>query len=360
VQASRPLAIKELYAQPGIGYEGPDRTGGILLPSHGQPPDERPRMQIFRSLDRIPGPLLEGVAALGNFDGVHRGHQAVIAKARALAHAQGRPLWVVTFEPHPRRLFRPDDPPFRLTPLRAKARLMADLGVDAMAALPFNRALASQSAADFVALLLRGGLATRHVVAGHDFAFGRHRGGDIDFLIRIAAESGFVAHRTPPCADPSGAVYSSTVARRLLQEGEPEAAAAILGRPWELEGRVMHGDKRGRTLGFPTANLRLGPYLRPRWGVYAVQALLEGDDPRGPWREGAANLGRRPTVAGIQERLEVHLFDAPPDFYGRRLRVRLRAFIRPERSFAGLEALSLQIREDCAAARSFLAAAAHC
>lgn len=312
-------------------------------------------MKLYRHTTDLP-PDARGVAvALGNFDGVHRGHRAVIGAAREAAARLGVPSAVLTFEPHPRALFKPDQPPFRLTPFRIKARLVEALGVDALFTVHFDRAFSQQSADQFVESVLVQGLGARHVVAGYDFVFGHNRGGDMAFLRAAGERSGFGVTEVRPVADPSGIIFSSTKVRELLQAGEPEAAAAILGHPFEVEGRVEHGDKRGRTIGFPTANVELGEYVRPRFGVYAVRA---GVDQGGQtvWHGGVANLGRRPTVGGTVERLEVNLFDFDADLYGRHLRVQLLRFLRPEMRFDGLDHLKAQIARDAGAARVWLAA----
>lgn len=296
------------------------------------------------------------VVALGNFDGVHLGHQAVLARAARIAEDRGAPLGVLTFEPHPRTLFKPDSPPFRLTPMRSKARLLDALGVDEMVVLRFDRALSEMSAERFVATVLVDGLRLSHAVVGHDFHFGHGRRGTPALLADAGPASGFGVTVVDPVLAPDGEVYASTRIRRFLADGAPEAASRLLGRPWEIEGRVRHGDRRGRLLGFPTANVELGEALRPRLGVYAVRAGLAG--PEGwRWRDGVANIGSRPTVDGSGVRLEAHLFGFDGDLYGRTLRVALVAFLRGERRFDGLDALKAQIAEDGARARKALAEA---
>lgn len=292
--------------------------------------------------------------AVGNFDGVHRGHRAVIAEAGQAAHAQGLPWAVLTFEPHPRRLFQPDLPPFRLTPMRAKARLIAELGVDFLIVQRFDRAFAGVSAETFVDNVLVRAIGARHVVSGYDFVFGRGRGGDCALLLKMGAERGFDFTAVRPVADEQGEALSSTRVRACLAAGDAKGAAHVLGRPFEIEGRVRRGAARGRTLGFPTANLALGPYQRPKLGVYAVRVGLE--TPGGMvWLPGVANLGRRPTFGDrLDEVLEVFLFDFEGDLYGRRLRVRLIDYVRPERRFDGPASLKAQIAADSAKARAIL------
>ncbi len=315
-------------------------------------------MQILRHYTSLPESARGAVVALGNFDGVHRGHQAVLAAARAQAATLGAPLGVVTFEPHPRSLFRPDDPPFRLTPFRVKAHCLDDLGVDLLFCLHFDQAFASQSAADFVGEVLVAGLGAAHVVIGWDYVFGCGRSGDAALLERFAEQYGFGITVVRPFgqADVAGEPVSATRIRTRLAEGDPKGAARLLGRSWEIDGRVEHGDARGRTIGFPTANVALGEYQRPRAGVYAVRVGLEGEEGRIAWHDGVANIGMRPTVAGTDLRLEAHLFDFAGDLYGRHVRVALIDWIRPEQRFAGLDALKAQIAADAAAARDLLKA----
>lgn len=310
-------------------------------------------MLIYRHTNDLPAALRGCTVALGNFDGVHLGHGAVIAAARDAARATDVPAAVLTFEPHPRSLFRPDDAPFRLTPWRIKARLLEALGVDALFEMRFDAAFSKLSAEEFVQRILVEGLEASHVVAGYDFVFGHKRGGDMQFLRAAGARSGFAVTEVRPVAGPDAVVYSSTRVRQHLAAGEVEAATAILGHDWEIEGRVEHGDKRGRTIGFPTANVELGAYLRPCLGVYAVMAGV--DEGAGTvWHRGVANIGRRPTVGGLTERLEVHLFDVDADLYGKHLRVRLRHFIRPEMKFENFQALKDQIVADSQQARHLL------
>jgi riboflavin kinase / FMN adenylyltransferase len=310
-------------------------------------------MRLFRHYTDLPEDARGSVVALGNFDGVHLGHRIVIGAAADLAKATGAPLAVLTFEPHPRTLFRPDDPPFRLTPFRIKARHIEELGVDLLFVIHFDPAFSHKTADQFVEEVLVAGLGVRHVVAGYDFVFGHKRGGDIGLLYQRARTHGFGATEVKPAADTSGGVYSSTRIRQLLVDGNPRAAASVLGRPWEVEGRVEHGDQRGRTIGFPTANLELGEYLRPRYGVYAVRAGVDHGT-HTVWTDGVANFGRRPTVDGLRELLEVHLFDFSDDLYGKHLRVQMIDFIRPEQKFESFDALKQQIIADAQSARNIL------
>jgi riboflavin kinase/FMN adenylyltransferase len=309
-------------------------------------------MLIFRNYRNLPEEARGAVAAIGNFDGVHLGHRAVIDAARRVAAAEGAKSAVLTFEPHPRRVFRPHDPPFRLTPFRVKALLLGELGVELMLVPKFDRAFAAISAEDFVAGVLARDLGLKHAVCGADFVFGKGRGGDVALLRRLAAANGLGVTVVEPVGG-GGAVYSSTAVRERLQAGDPAGAARILGRPFEIVGRVRHGDKLGRSLGFPTANVDHRSYLPPRTGVYAVRAAL--DRAGAPWLAGVANFGNRPTVEGLSLLLEAHLFDFQGDLYGQRLRVRLIEYLRPERKFDGLDALKAQIAEDARQARRVLA-----
>ena len=310
-------------------------------------------MRIVRQYVDLPAEVRGASLAIGNFDGVHRGHQAVISEAAEAAKRSGGPFGVLTFEPHPRRFFQPNAPADRLTPFRPKSRALEALGVEVMAALHFDAALAALSPEEFVDKVLVGGFAVRHVVVGFDFAFGKGRVGNSALLRTLGEAKGFGVGVVAPVGE-SNSVFSSTLIRKLLTAGRPEEAAKLLGRPFEIDGHVQHGDARGRQIGFPTANLALGDYLQPALGVYAVEFGIER--PAGiEWRRGVANLGRRPTFGKEQVLLEVHVFDFSGDLYGANARVRLIGFLRPERKFAGLDALKAQIAEDSATARRILA-----
>ena len=313
------------------------------------------RIPAFNDWREVPAAWQGGVVALGNFDGVHRGHQTLIAEAARQAGALGAPLVALTFEPHPRGFFVPDTGPFRLTLARAKRRLLADYGVQAVLAQHFDAGFAALSADAFLAEVLVKGLGTRHVVCGYDFTFGARRGGNVERLRAEGAARGVGVTVLEPVMR-EGEIYSSTRIREALRAGMVKEAAELLGHPWEIEGTVELGDQRGRTIGFPTANVALGEHLRPRFGVYAVRVVVEGDESQG-WRDAVANLGKRPTFGKLQENFEVHLFDFAGDLYGKTLRVALVDFIRPEMKFAGLDALKAQIAADGAAARRILTAA---
>ena len=305
-------------------------------------------MQIFHDWRDLPADARGATVALGNFDGVHRGHAEVIRGAHAARPKV--PLAVLTFEPHPREHFRPDDPPFRLTLAAERAEALAALGVTLLYELPFNDEFSHMPAERFVGQVLHDGLGARHLVCGPDFAFGHRRGGDTGFLARQAESLGMGLTLVPLLADANGPI-SATRIRRALQDGYPERAIADLGRPWTIRGTVAHGDARGRTIGFPTANIALGRHLEPARGVYAVTARL----PNGKWHAGVANIGRRPTVnEGPESRLEVNIFEFDDDIYGAELSVALHVYIREERRFSGLDALKAQIATDAGEARRLL------
>jgi riboflavin kinase/FMN adenylyltransferase len=296
---------------------------------------------------------------MGNFDGVHRGHAALIRQVRERARQTDRPSAVLTFEPHPRSVFFPGSEPFRLTPFRVKERELDRLGVELLFVQHFDRAFAAKSAEAFIAEILVAAIGAGHVFIGYDASFGAGRRGTPEVLQAAGRRYGFGVTVLEPVRGALAGLYSSTHIRELLKAGRPREAAVALGRYWEIDGRVAEGDRRGRTIGFPTANLGLGEYLRPAFGVYAVRVCGDGpDDPlAGRMIDGVANIGLRPTVGGLVPRLEAHLFDVEVDLYGRHLRVALIDFIRPERKFPGLDALKAQIAADAEEARARLAAA---
>jgi riboflavin kinase/FMN adenylyltransferase len=305
-------------------------------------------MRIYRDWRDLPVEARGASVALGNFDGVHLGHAHLLRAAhRARPEA---PLAVLTFEPHPREYFRPDDPPFRLTLAPERADALAALGVAVLYELPFTQEFSRITAQAFVTDVLHGGLGALHLTTGQDFAFGHRRGGGVGFLAERAEALGMGFSAVPLVADAEGPL-SSTRIRRALQDGYPERATQELGRPWAIRGEVAHGDARGRTIGFPTANVALGRHLEPARGVYAVTVRLAD----GGMHKGVANIGRRPTVnAGPESRLEVHIFDYAGDLYDTEVTVGLVSYIREERKFAGLDALKAQIAADAAEARLLL------
>lgn len=300
--------------------------------------------------DRIAAALRGGVIALGNFDGFHAGHQAVVGRAVHHAKDDGRPAIVATFDPHPVRFFKPDAPPFRLTTLDQRQELFAAAGADAMLVLPFDAGLANTSAQDFITELLLDRYGAAGVVTGADFVFGKGRGGNVVTLADHARRLGFFTEMVAPVDDAAEAVSSSRI-RDALRAGDCATAARLLTRPFTVRGIVQHGDKNGRLLGFPTANIDMGSYLRPRYGIYAVTGTLSD----GRVLKGAANLGIRPSFDPPRELLEPHFFDFSGDLYGQPIDVAFHAFLRPEAKFDTMDALMAQIAADCDQAKILLA-----
>ncbi|MEZ5648220.1 MAG: bifunctional riboflavin kinase/FAD synthetase [Alphaproteobacteria bacterium] len=297
-------------------------------------------------------PKMQGAAvAIGNFDGMHRGHEALLAQLQREAKTRQSAAGVLTFEPHPRKVFRPEGETFRLTLSAAKRRRLAQCGVDFVWEQRFDRPFSQRTAAAFIDELLVDALDVRHVIVGEDFHFGHDRAGDVTFLRAAGERRGFSITALAPILAQDGTVYSASRIRALLQAGDPKGAATLLGRPWDIEGLVVPGDRRGRDLGFPTANLELGDHLHPAYGVYAVCVGIANKD-RWDWQNGVANIGRRPTVSGQVARVEAHLFDFKGDLYGQTIRVALVEFLRPERKFPDLSALKEQIAQDCKMAQA--------
>jgi riboflavin kinase/FMN adenylyltransferase len=288
--------------------------------------------------------------ALGNFDGFHAGHQAVVARAIARARAEGRPAIVATFDPHPVRLFRPDTPWFRLTTLDQRQALFAAAGADAMLVFAFNPAMAAMRAEAFAAFLVQD-MGAAGVVTGQDFTFGKAKGGNVATLAELGAALDMVAEAVPAVTDGSGEIISSSRIRDALKAGDCATATRLLTRPFTIQGVVQHGDKLGRTIGFPTANIDMGHYLRPAYGIYAVRALLAD----GRVLDGAANLGIRPSFDPPKELLEPHFFDFAESLYDQIIEVQLIAYLHGERKYDGLNALMAGIAQDCDDARQILA-----
>lgn len=297
----------------------------------------------------IPESLRHGVLALGNFDGFHQGHQAVVGEAIRLARAGGRPAIVATFDPHPMRLFKPDVAPFRLTNLDQRQELFAAAGADAMLVLHFDAAMAAMPADQWVEAMLVRHLGAAGVITGEDFTFGKGRSGSPDLLRAIGAAHGLEGRTVGPVSDEHGTISSSRI-RAALRSGDCATATRLLTRPFAVRGAVQHGDKLGRTIGFPTANLDMGAYLRPLYGIYAVTGRLAD----GRVLNGAANLGVRPSFDPPKELLEPHFFDFGEDLYGQEIEVAFRHFLRPEAKYDTLEALTAQIAADCARAKELL------
>jgi riboflavin kinase / FMN adenylyltransferase len=304
----------------------------------------------LNATERMPDKLRGAVVALGNFDGFHLGHQAVAGEAIRQAKAAGRPAIIATFDPHPVRFFAPHVPFFRLTTLEQRQRLFEEAGADAMLVFGFDAELAGTSAEDFVVKLLVERLGLSGVVTGEDFTFGKGRGGNVDVLRELGAARGLSATAMGPVVDEGGVISSSRI-RDALKAGDCATATRLLTRPFAVEGVVQHGDKNGRLLGFPTANIDMGHYLRPRYGIYAVKGrLLDGRV-----LDGAANLGIRPSFDPPKELLEPYFFDFAEDLYGQQIEVELHAFIRPEAKFDSMDDLMAQMAEDCDSARTILA-----
>jgi len=307
-------------------------------------------MQRLTLTSGIPDDLKGSIVALGNCDGCHLGHQAVVGRAIQRGFHERRPVIVATFDPHPVRFFKPDVPPFRLTTLDQREALFAHAGADAMLVFEFNEALRSTSAEDFVIELLGKRIGAAGVVTGDDFTFGKMRGGNVEMLRTLGAEHGIVAEAVAPVLVGDLRISSGRI-REALEAGDTGTATRLMSRDFAIKGIVESGDRRGRELGYPTANMVLGDYQRPRYGIYAVRATL--DD--GSEHPGVASLGVRPTFEPPQELLETHLLDFDGDLYGRKIEVALHAFIRDEKKFDDIAALIAHMKEDEAKARHLLA-----
>jgi len=312
-------------------------------------------MQRLTLAGGVPDHLKGAIVALGNFDGFHLGHQAVIGRAIARGFHERRPVIVATFDPHPVKFFKPDVPPFRLTTLDQREHLFAHAGADAMLVFQFDQALATTTAEDFVGEILAKQIGAMGVVTGDDFTFGRGRKGNVAMLRELGEQHGIVAEAVAPVLL-GGERISSGRIREALEAGDTATATKLLSRDYAIEGVVQRGDARGRELGYPTANLELGDYQRPKYGIYAVRVTLDANGPNGgSERPGVASLGVRPTFAPPQELLEAHLFGFDGDLYGRKIEVALHAFIREERKFGDVADLVAQMKDDEAQARKLLA-----
>jgi riboflavin kinase/FMN adenylyltransferase len=300
----------------------------------------------------VPGKLKGSIVALGNFDGFHLGHQAVVGRAVARGFHERRPVIVATFDPHPVKYFRPEVPPFRLTSLDQREFLFEHAGADAMIVFEFGEELRSTSADDFVGRLLAERIGAAGVVTGDDFGFGKGRAGNVETLKTLGEAHGIAAEAVAPVLI-RGLRVSSGRIREALSAGDTGTATQLLSRDFAIEGIVQSGDARGRELGYPTANLALGDYQRPKYGIYAVRATLED----GTEHPGVASLGIRPTFQPPSELLEAHLFDFAGDLYGQKIEVSLHAYIREERKFDTIEALIANMRNDEAMAKQMLAIA---
>ncbi len=307
-------------------------------------------MRSFNRYTDLPDEVRGAVIALGNFDGLHRGHQAVIEQVREIAAHHEAPIGIGLFRPHPYRYFKPEAPPFRLMSSGLREGVLGELGVDLLFELPFDETLRDMDDTEFVETVLHQGLGIRHVVVGEDYGFGKNRCGNVESLKRLCDERGIgVTTVSPVGLHKMYGKYGSTEIRKALQQGDVFHAQHMLSRPWMVDGVVAMGQQRGRTIGFPTANLDFGDLVRPKFGVYAVECHIAGE---AEWRPGVANTGTRPTVDGEEARLEVHIFDFDQDIYGQRLMVRFRSFIREEKKFDSFEELRKQIARDADGARA--------
>ncbi|HEX8301742.1 bifunctional riboflavin kinase/FAD synthetase [Sphingomonas sp.] len=298
----------------------------------------------------VPAHLRGGIVALGNFDGYHLGHQAVVGRAIERARAEGRPALVGTFDPHPKRYFQPQSDWFRLTTMDQRATFLAEAGVDALIVIPFDAELAALGAREFAAERLTDRIRAAGVVTGGDFTFGKGRSGNVSTLATLGAELGFVAETVPPVMA-GGWVVSSSRIREHLRAAQPREAAALLTRPFRIAGIVEKGAQLGRTLSYPTANMRLANYLRPAYGIYAVRGRLAD----GRVLDGVANLGIRPSFDPPEELLESFFFNFSEDLYGQAIEIELIDYIRPEAKFDDLATLKAQMDRDAAHAREMLA-----
>ncbi|MTD94312.1 bifunctional riboflavin kinase/FAD synthetase [Hyphomicrobium sp. xq] len=306
-------------------------------------------MLVVQGYKNVPAEARGAAIAIGNFDGVHRGHQALLRAAAAIGRELGVPAGALIFEPHPREFFHPEEPHFHLTTLKQKLELFERAGLALAVVLPFDAKLASLSAEDFVALVVVDGIGARHVVIGHDFFFGRKRGGTPETMQDAGAKYGFGVTIIPPVAE-DGEVFSSSSIRLHLAQGDVKGAARLLGRHWRIDGTVVGGAKRGTDLGFPTANIPLPKGTALGHGIYAVRVHLAGEH-----HDGAAYLGTRPTYDNGMPVLEVFLLDFDGDLYGREIDVEFVDFIRGDRKFDSSEALISQMQADCERIRDILA-----
>ena len=311
-----------------------------------------PAMLIVTPQQALPAALRGGIVAIGNFDGVHRGHQALLARAAALAKAQGKAWGVICFEPHPRSFFRPAQPVFRLTPEPLKLRLLAALGADFVSVVPFNAELSALGAEAFIAQELKQRLGASHVVAGFDFHFGAGRKGNAETLRAAGLSVDVVDEVTDEKA--GHIAFSSSNIRNSLRQGQVRQAAFELGYDWMISGTVVPGDQRGRTIGFPTANIIVEPGVEPARGIYATSVREVGKST--PVWIGAGYFGDRPTFNTNRTFLEVYLLDENIDLYGRELTVSFVDLIRPDQSFKSVESLVAQMKLDCEAARRIVGA----
>lgn len=304
-------------------------------------------MKIFETCKDLPDDARNHVIAIGNFDGVHWGHQQLLQRGRDLAEDNGCKLGVLTFEPHPRRLFRADDPPFRITPPALKRERLAENGVDILYEIPFNWDFASQSAETFAQNVVAAGLAPVHIVVGYDFCFGQLRKGTPQTLI----DAGLSVTTIDKITEEDKTAFSSSAIRAALRHGDIEKANELLGWEWQMSGIIEKGDRRGRELGYPTANVPLGETIHPAYGVYATWVQIEGEQ---EWRPAATNIGIRPMFEIPVGQVEAHILNFDADIYGKTLRVKPVKHLRGEAKFGNLEELTAQMAKDCEQAREIL------
>lgn len=304
-------------------------------------------MDFFEDVKNLPANAQDCVIVIGNFDGVHLGHQQLLNQARGIANDLGKQLGVLTFEPHPRKLFRPDEQPTRITPVALKRERLAANGIDHMFCLNFNWDLASLPAEDFIQRILKDGLNAAHILVGFDFKFGQMRGG----TPKTIKDAGLPVTIIDEIKNNSAQTLSSSRVRQLLRHGEIKEANAMLGWDWEIHGEIFKGDQRGRELGYPTANMPLGNTVHPAYGIYACYAQIEGEQ---EWHKAAANIGIRPMFEVDTAQVETFIFDFDREIYGKTVRVKPVKRLRSEAKFDSLEALIEQMEKDCNQAREIL------
>ncbi len=303
-------------------------------------------MQVIKEIQAIPDSAKDSIVVIGNFDGVHRGHQALLARGRTLADKLGKDLSVLTFEPHPRRLFRPDDPPFRITPESLKIERLEKTGVDILFSLHFDWSFASQSAEDFIQTVIAQGIAPAHIIVGYDFCFGQLRKGTPQDFIKAGFETTIVKE-----IKESDEKLSSSRIRQCLRHGKIDEANALLGWEWEIRGEVIKGDQRGRELGYPTANVALGDTTHPAYGIYATWFRIEGES---EWLPSATNIGIRPMFETPEALVETFIFDFDREIYGKTVHIKPVKRLRGEAKFDSLDDLIIQMEKDCAQAKEIL------
>lgn len=308
-------------------------------------------MHILHETKDCPEHARHSVLALGNFDGVHRGHQAILQYTIDTAKKNGSPSAVMTFCPHPLTVLRPDIPALNIMSFNQKAQTLERLGIDVLFALPFTLDFSRITAEDFIRMILVEQLQVRHLVIGHDFIFGHQRGGNADLLRAMAEECGYRLTQLSTIAE-GEEVFSSTRIRQYLTEGNIEQATRLLGHPYIIEGMVEQGKQRGRELGFPTANIHLSNYLHPKFGIYAAEVCIEGEE---QWHKAAINIGINPSFDDVKPLLEVHILDVSQDLYSKKLQVKPLHYLRPEQVFDDMDALKAQMQKDCDQVQEYFA-----